>query len=42
MQIAIIGTGNVGKALAKRWLDAGHTIIFGSRQPSSQNATSLT
>lgn len=31
MHIAIIGSGNVGKALATRWLTAGHTIIFGSR-----------
>ena len=31
MKIAIIGTGNVGGALATRWAQAGHTIILGVR-----------
>lgn len=34
MRIAIIGAGNVGKALAAGWLRAGHEIVFGVRQPS--------
>jgi 8-hydroxy-5-deazaflavin:NADPH oxidoreductase len=29
MQIAIIGTGNVGGALATKWANAGHTINLG-------------
>jgi predicted dinucleotide-binding enzyme len=29
MQIAIIGTGNVGAALGKRWTIAGHDVLFG-------------
>ncbi|UCH26113.1 MAG: NADPH-dependent F420 reductase [Trueperaceae bacterium] len=33
MNIAIIGTGNVGRALGTGWAAAGHTIIFGSRSP---------
>lgn len=32
MKIAIIGTGNVGGALATRWASAGHTILLGVRQ----------
>lgn len=31
MKIAIIGTGNVGGALATRWAQAGHTIVLGVR-----------
>lgn len=31
MHIAIIGTGNVGGALAERWANAGHTIHLGVR-----------
>ena len=33
MNIAIIGTGNVGRALSTGWAAAGHTVIFGSRSP---------
>lgn len=31
MKIAIIGTGNVGGALATQWSKAGHTILLGVR-----------
>lgn len=33
MKIAIIGAGNVGGALGKAWAKAGHTIVFGVRNP---------
>ncbi|MEM1320542.1 MAG: NAD(P)-binding domain-containing protein [Bacteroidota bacterium] len=33
MNIAIIGTGNVGGALATRWAEAGHQIRLGVRKP---------
>ncbi|HLO83277.1 MAG TPA: NAD(P)-binding domain-containing protein [Chitinophagaceae bacterium] len=36
MRIAIIGSGNVGSALGKGWIRAGHDIVFGVRDPSSQ------
>lgn len=35
MQIAIVGTGRVGQALADRWAAAGHEIVFGSRTPET-------
>lgn len=38
MQIAIIGAGNVGKALATGWIAAGHQVIFGVRAPQPQPA----
>lgn len=31
MKIAIIGTGNVGGALAKKWAQAGHKVFLGVR-----------
>jgi predicted dinucleotide-binding enzyme len=34
MKIAIIGAGNVGGALGRSWAKAGHTIIFGVRDPA--------
>lgn len=32
MKIAIIGMGNVGSALGKRFAELGHQVIFGSRK----------
>ena len=34
MQIAIIGAGNVGRALGKGWARAGHAIVYGVPDPS--------
>ncbi|MFM9984058.1 MAG: NADPH-dependent F420 reductase [Flavobacteriales bacterium] len=31
MKIAIIGTGNIGGTLARKWHSAGHSIILGAR-----------
>jgi predicted dinucleotide-binding enzyme len=33
MKIGILGTGNVGKALAAGWAAAGHDVVLGSRRP---------
>jgi len=33
MKIAIIGTGNVGGALATKWSMKGHAILLGTRDP---------
>jgi predicted dinucleotide-binding enzyme len=38
MQIAIIGSGNVGSALGKGWLNANHNVVFGVRNPNSAKA----
>lgn len=35
-KIAIIGTGRMGKNLAKGWLNAGHEIRLGSRRPEQK------
>lgn len=34
MHIAIIGAGNVGKALAKALTQRGETVVFGEKEPS--------
>ncbi len=34
MHIAIIGAGNVGKALAKAFTQRGETVVFGVREPT--------
>jgi hypothetical protein len=38
MKIAIIGTGNVGQALAYGWTNKGHDVTFGSRAPAGEKA----
>lgn len=35
MNIAIIGSGNVGSALGTGWKNAGHEVVFGVRNPES-------
>lgn len=35
MKIAVLGTGNVSKALGCRWAQCGHAVYFGARDPSS-------
>ena len=41
MKIGIIGSGNVGGALGTRWAQAGHRVIFGSRNPASDDMRQL-
>ncbi|HUB20969.1 MAG TPA: NAD(P)-binding domain-containing protein [Streptosporangiaceae bacterium] len=36
MKIAIIGTGNIGGTLGRRWLAAGHEVTHGSRDGAGQ------
>lgn len=39
--IAIIGTGEVGGTLGKRWAALGHKIIYGSRTPDAEKVQEL-
>lgn len=41
MKIAVLGTGNVGGTLGKRWAQAGHQVLFGSRDPASEKVQKL-
>ena len=39
--IAVLGAGNIGGALGRKWVAAGHTVTFGVRDPQSSDAQSL-
>ena len=41
MKIAIIGSGNVGGALAQQWAKAGHTVVIGAKFPLSDKNIQL-
>jgi 8-hydroxy-5-deazaflavin:NADPH oxidoreductase len=41
MTVAIIGSGNVGGALAQRWISAGHTVLIGAKFPLSDKNMQL-
>jgi predicted dinucleotide-binding enzyme len=41
MKIGIIGSGNVGGTLGKRWAQGGHTVVFSSRHPESEKMIAL-
>lgn len=41
MKIAIIGTGNVGGALAQQLIKAGHTVLMGAKFPLSEKSIRL-
>jgi hypothetical protein len=41
MEIAILGTGNVGAAIGRRLASAGHRINFGSRKPAADKVQKL-
>ncbi len=41
MKMAIIGAGNVGGSMGKRWAQAGHEIVFGVPNPTSEKTNSL-
>ncbi|HXP85282.1 MAG TPA: NADPH-dependent F420 reductase [Bryobacteraceae bacterium] len=41
MNIGILGSGNVGGTLGRRWSAAGHRVIFSSRNPQSEEMQKL-
>jgi predicted dinucleotide-binding enzyme len=41
MNITIVGSGNVGRALAGGWRKAGHAITFAAREPDGAKAAEL-
>lgn len=41
MRIGIVGSGNVGGTLGRRWAQGGHTVVFSSRTPASVEMTRL-
>ncbi len=41
LRIAVIGAGNMGATLGKKWLAAGHAVAFGVADPRGQRAHTL-
>ncbi|GAB4450029.1 MAG: NADPH-dependent F420 reductase [Anaerolineales bacterium] len=41
MKIAIIGAGNIGGTLGKKWADAAHEVRFGVRNPTDSKYEAL-
>ena len=41
MRIAVIGAGNVGGSLGRRWAERGHDVRFGVRQPSEKGEVGI-
>jgi len=41
MKIGVIGAGNVGGTLGRRWAQGGHTVVFGVRDPAEEKVRSL-
>jgi predicted dinucleotide-binding enzyme len=41
MRIAIIGAGNVGGSLGKGWVERGHAVSFGVRNPAADKSKAL-
>jgi len=41
MKIAVVGTGNVGGTLGRRWASNGHQVVFCSRTPGSDRVKVL-
>lgn len=41
MKIAVIGAGNVGGTLGKRWAGLGHQVVFGVRDPTREKYQGL-
>lgn len=41
MKIGIIGAGNIGSTLGKKWAAAGHAVAFGARDPDDPKHAAL-
>lgn len=41
MNIAVIGAGNVGRTLGRRFADAGHRVTYGVQDPGAYSRTDL-
>lgn len=41
MKITVIGHGNVGGALIRKWAKSGHQIVIGARNPEDQSVKEL-
>ncbi|HKA11851.1 MAG TPA: NAD(P)-binding domain-containing protein [Candidatus Dormibacteraeota bacterium] len=40
-RITVLGAGNIGGTLGRKWLAKGHTVVFGVRDPRGERAQAL-
>jgi predicted dinucleotide-binding enzyme len=41
VRIAIVGAGNIGRALGGKWSAAGHDVVYGSRHPEGADTAPI-
>ncbi|MFL5690344.1 MAG: NAD(P)-binding domain-containing protein, partial [Ktedonobacteraceae bacterium] len=41
LHIALLGAGNIGGTLGRKWIAAGHTVAFGVNNPAGAKAQAL-
>jgi predicted dinucleotide-binding enzyme len=39
--IAVLGAGNIGGTIGRKWVSAGHQVVFGVNDPNGKNAQAL-
>ena len=41
LTIAVLGAGNIGSTLGRKWVAAGHQVAFGVNDPNGKHAQAL-
>jgi predicted dinucleotide-binding enzyme len=41
LTIAVLGAGNIGGTVGRKWVSAGHRVVFGVNDPNGKNAQAL-
>jgi predicted dinucleotide-binding enzyme len=41
LNIAVLGAGNIGGTIGRKWANAGHSVTFGVNDPNGKNAQAL-
>lgn len=41
LSIAVLGAGNIGGTLGRKWVGAGHQVAFGVNDPNGKHAQTL-
>ena len=41
LKVAVLGAGNIGGTLGRKWITAGHQVTFGVSDPNGKNAQTL-
>ena len=41
IKIVVLGAGNIGGTLGRKWVEAGHQVVFGVNNPSGEKANKL-